>query len=334
MIGYIHGTGMCTPVGCSAAASCAAIRCGLDGYVQSADLFDRWGAPLTTAPLPLFEKALPEADLLLSNVLNEAAQDSGLQRVERASITFLAPLAGRHPSRFGGNKVNDFSDRLRKSRPSVNIEVSETGPAGLGLILKRLQNVIRIDPDTPRFIVGLDSLLSLDIIESLEQEDRVRDTTRPRGLIPGEACGAIVLTGRSTSRQSLAVLGCGTATEPGTLFGDIPNVSEGYTSAVMTALDESGLQASDIASVYIDLNGEEGKFHEWGLLWSRLFEELTIVHPADCIGDVGAATMPILVGLADMAWRKGYASGPYAAVIAGSDDGLRSCVILGKEGSA
>ena len=55
------------------------------------------------------------------------------------------------------------------------------------------------------------------------------------------------------------------------------------------------------------------------------------VAPAECWGDVGAATAPLLLGLAVAAARRGHAAGPYSLVTTSGDGGLRGAALVHAE---
>ena len=52
------------------------------------------------------------------------------------------------------------------------------------------------------------------------------------------------------------------------------------------------------------------------------------VAPAACWGDVGAATGPLLLGLAVAAAQRGHATGPYSLVTTSADGGLRGAALI------
>ena len=57
-------------------------------------------------------------------------------------------------------------------------------------------------------------------------------------------------------------------------------------------------------------------------------EEFDIWHPADCIGEVGAAALPCMLGVALFAARKAYAPGANILCHLGNDDGKRAALVL------
>ena len=84
--------------------------------------------------------------------------------------------------------------------------------------------------------------------------------------------------------------------------------------------------------IFCDQNGEPYRADEYGFAAARhsdRFRDLAdFVAPADCWGDVGAASGVLLMILATYAGAKGYAKGPAALVLAGSDTGERGAALL------
>ena len=79
--------------------------------------------------------------------------------------------------------------------------------------------------------------------------------------------------------------------------------------------------------MYCDMNGEPYRADEFGFATIRaggLFRDPSaFTAPADCWGDVGAASGPLFLILAEAAIRKGYAPGPVLAAFTSSESGER-----------
>jgi 3-oxoacyl-[acyl-carrier-protein] synthase-1 len=80
------------------------------------------------------------------------------------------------------------------------------------------------------------------------------------------------------------------------------------------------------------MNGEPYRADEFGFAAVRVKESFMaasdFVAPADCWGDVGAASMPLSVILATIAGWKSYAKGPHAFVWASSESGERGASLF------
>jgi 3-oxoacyl-[acyl-carrier-protein] synthase-1 len=89
-----------------------------------------------------------------------------------------------------------------------------------------------------------------------------------------------------------------TAEEPLPWNSGRPTIGMGLTEALRAVFDVKGIPVE----VYCDLNGESWRADEWSYAYLRtarhFVEPLAITHPADCWGDVGAASGPMLVALA------------------------------------
>ena len=81
-----------------------------------------------------------------------------------------------------------------------------------------------------------------------------------------------------------------------------------------------------------DANGEQYKFKEGDLAVTRMLREhkgaFDIWHPADCIGEIGAAMVPSILNVAEAAAKKGYSRGDKVLCHCGNDDGERASLIL------
>jgi 3-oxoacyl-[acyl-carrier-protein] synthase-1 len=108
-------------------------------------------------------------------------------------------------------------------------------------------------------------------------------------------------------------------------------VGQGLTQAFRGALPAlpSGETVTDI---YCDMNGEPYRADEYGFACLRTKEWFTaasdFVSPADCWGDVAAATGPLCIVLAAVASAKAYGNGNHSFVWASSEGGERAAALL------
>jgi 3-oxoacyl-[acyl-carrier-protein] synthase-1 len=86
-----------------------------------------------------------------------------------------------------------------------------------------------------------------------------------------------------------------------------------------------------IRTIYSGMNGESHWVKEWGVSQIRFAEKFEkgfrFEHPADCYGDIGAASGPVMIGLGLTGIRKKYISGP-VLVYTSSDRGDRAAAIF------
>ena len=80
------------------------------------------------------------------------------------------------------------------------------------------------------------------------------------------------------------------------------------------------------------LRGEPYRADEYGFAVTRTREHFVspadFTAPADCWGDVGAASVPLSLGLALAAFAKGYSRGDTGLVWASSDTGERGAALV------
>ena len=81
-----------------------------------------------------------------------------------------------------------------------------------------------------------------------------------------------------------------------------------------------------------DLNGEPYRANELGFSITRLARRFAapgeFLAPADCWGDVGAASGPLFAAIAIAAGARGYGRGPRNLLWASSEGGQRSAALL------
>ena len=123
-----------------------------------------------------------------------------------------------------------------------------------------------------------------------------------------------------------------TAIEPHPLRSDDPCLGEGLTAVVSAAAGGLKPPQELITATYCDLNGERYRSEEFLYALLRTGAAFVKAHdyiaPADCWGDVGAASGPLFAVLAVASGLRGYAKGDYPLLWAGSDSGYRAAVLL------
>jgi 3-oxoacyl-[acyl-carrier-protein] synthase-1 len=99
-------------------------------------------------------------------------------------------------------------------------------------------------------------------------------------------------------------------------------------SRIVGALLDGQPEGSVFDAFYCDQNGEAYRADELGFMLARASARFRnpsdFISPADCWGDVGAASLPLYLALAIEAAERGYAPGPVSLLLAGSESGLRA----------
>jgi len=331
-----------TPVGFSAEATAAAVRAGISRLALHPFMVDDTGEKLHAAFDPSLERPCFGCDRMIA--LASAALDELIAKLTKnvawpSPIPVLLAAPEARPG-FGDQDAQRLVTRLRASLPNaaakLDVQLVGRGHAG-GLHALQLA-MQRMSPGNDLFVVGgVDSYLEADTIDWLASNRQLSSSEVRSGFVPGEGAGFIALGTEGALRQlrltSLAVVrGAGTAKESKLIKTDAINLGEGLAAAIQSASHGLRLPDEAVDTVYCDINGERYRSEEWGFALlrggQREVKSSGYVAPADCWGDVGAASGPLLCLLAVRSWARRYAAGPRALVCAGSESGLRGAVVL------
>jgi len=346
----VVGIGMVTPLGPDLAQSAANIRAGLSAFEESS-IMDRAFDPFVLATFP--DDDLPPLDKELEKEQRLTYRESRLLRLAQLALAQIMEQASGLQDGFP----------LYVGLPELQTSI----PIDPAAFLKRLglQCQLRLDPQrcqaatdgragglsavhramvsikqgTERLVMagGVDTFKDLYILGTLDMEKRINSPQTMDGFTPGEGAAFLALTTESYAREKgYSVLGriSGSAidNEPGHMYSKEPYKGEGLARAVQAALAQRNGTSAKVATVFSSMNGENHFAKEWGVAYIRNTDSIEsafrIEHPADCIGDTGAAAGPIMVGLAMRGMTKQYLTGP-ALVYASSDRALRAaCVVM------
>jgi 3-oxoacyl-[acyl-carrier-protein] synthase I len=188
-------------------------------------------------------------------------------------------------------------------------------------------------------VVAVDSLLHSQYLDELLMAGRLKCPEVASGLIPGEAGAALVLervddaVARGVS--PLARLGAASLEQDEPLALSTRVTASGASRAVALALVQAHAPVDVVIS---DLNGERWRSLEWSLVETRSLAELPhgweLWHPAENIGDVGAATGVLHVVIALRAFARGYAGQGGILLTSAADRGERSAMTVLPAGDA
>jgi len=359
----VTGIGAVTPVGLCAQSSCAALRAGvarlgeLETYRVTGDLFDK--APVVGGRVPTewFDGGPEEREWPGHELFGVPPPVPPEQVVapDEARLLQLAPPAAREAitqARLGpreaaaagvfvGLDEHDASGALlaavARELPGAPafLEALSDGRCAALTAIGAAARALREERIDAAVVGGVDSWVRGPVVQRLEASGLVRSADNPQGLIPGEAAGFVVLeraadADRRGARILARLLGTGSAEEP-TTGTDDPNQAVGLTRALREAHDASGgLQEPPL--VVCDLNGDRYRATEWAMAMLRtiggLHGDLDVWHPADCVGDTGAASGALNTIWALVAFQKRYAPSDRALVWGASEGSRRAAAIF------
>ncbi|WP_244827402.1 beta-ketoacyl synthase N-terminal-like domain-containing protein [Caballeronia sp. TF1N1] len=337
------GVGAATPLGRTAEASVAAARAGIAGFNAHPYMIDSRGDPFVAAMAPYLEASLG-CDARMARLVATAARDAVRSLPdtirEAAHLAVLIGLPEPRPG-VGATLADDLSASVTHALLAEGwrgpwVKTLPRGNAAGLMALEIACAALRTGRATFVLAGGADSHIEADTLEWLDASERLHVPINGWGYIPGEAAGFCLLCTADTARaHGLATLGVlgptANAIEPNRIYTETVCIGEGLTKCVQRAL--AGLPAdARIDDTICDQNGEAYRADEFGFMLARTSQRFAdpgdFQAPADCWGDVGAASGPLFVALAAFAARKGYAKGPRTLLWASSIGGDRSAVVF------
>lgn len=343
----ITGIGMTTPVGLTAAQSCAAVRAGisaigeLDHLVENAE-FDEM--PLTGGAV----RGVTEGYLglgrwtrLATAALNDLVAGAGLSEPELAAAgLYLAlppPTRGGVDTRIAELLGLRIAQWLRAAGIEARTQVFAEGHAAAARAFQQGLADLKRGAVERAIVCGVDSLIEPATLRFFLEKRRLKTGDRIDGFVPGEAAACLLLERAEPAvargARTLAIVeAAGTAAEPVTVWADEPSAATGLSDAAQAALEQLADRGRDTRLVICDMNGETYRSREFGNTAARVLSIIPIAwnvwHPADSIGDTGAAAFAVSACLGAQALAKGYAKSNRVLVLGSSDDGLRGAVSL------
>lgn len=335
--------GASTPVGRDAWSSAAAVRAGVSGFTEHPYMIDTAGEPMRVALAPWLDiecEAQERFEALLFPALDQAIEPLGTSADSKVRVALALGLPAPRPG-----LPKDLEQNLRASvlarfpNHFAAVATFAVGHAGALLGLHAAARKMAEGAFDACVVAGVESYMAPETLEWLEEHEQLHGAgplNNAWGFIPGEGAGAaLLLSGDAVSRLGAETLGwvlsIGRGFEPNRIKTKTVCTGEGLTAAFREGLAglPSGAQVTD---VYCDMNGEPYRADEFGFACLRTKEAFlsasSFIAPADCWGDVSAASVPLAVMQATIASKKAYAHGPYAFIWASSEGGERGAALL------
>jgi 3-oxoacyl-[acyl-carrier-protein] synthase-1 len=338
----IIGLGVRCAVGLDAPAAAAAVRAGISGIREHPYMLDKAGEPMVVALEPTLDAALqgPERFAHLAEpALKEALSPLAERNVGMQSVHTLVGTPDPRPGLPAG--IEDALDRLvasatdSKTRPRTTL--LPNGHAAALLAMKLARDILQGGQSRFCLAGGVDSYLTADTLEWMDEEGILKSSENRNGFPPGEAAGFCLLTTGATALElRLPVLGWletfGSAREKSPIRTPTICVGRGLSETIQQATAPLRLPEERVDESICDLNGEPYRSEEFALTVLRTqmaFVDFSrFVTPADCWGDVGAASGPLFANLAIAAGLRGYAKGLRTMIWASSEGGDRAAAVV------
>jgi 3-oxoacyl-[acyl-carrier-protein] synthase-1 len=303
--------------------------------------------PLIAAPVTGVTDGLAGIERLFAlavPALTEALKGAGVQEPD-VPRTALLVAGSQAPDRVAGSRLATvFAPRLAQRVAKASFQMVRYLPAGTaGFLLALHQGIemLRSEACACCAVGGVDSWLDLETLAWLDNARRLKSASSPDAFVPGEAASFVVLELQSTAarRGKEPYAECGEVAlgeEKNTIWTDKPCTAEALTPCLKTALGWLARKELRPDVLLCDLNGESYRSAEWAYAMNKAFRDgqpvPPLVHPADCLGDVGGAVGGILMALAASAMKKGLPPWSAALLWCSSDNGERAACSVLKRG--
>ncbi len=341
---YIAGMGMITPVGANTEMTAAAVRADVSAYRET-DYFDKNYNKVKMAMVP---------DEALEGCLNEeqikgdiSAKQARMLQLAKLALIELTPsipensslplfLAG--PEQLDKNDlgVNKLLIENIALQSGVNLDINSSRIISIGRAggLNAIKLAFRYFESSEQDYVlvgGVDTFYDKCVVDMLDGANRLLCGTAMDGFVPGEGAGFLLLA-RNNGHQRKH-LTCmyepGIGVENGHMFSNKTYTGGGLSEAFSAAI--GNIDSNKIKSIYSSLNGESYFSKEYGVAITRnahhFVEDFAHEHPADSMGDLGAATGIVFAGIIASYIQAGQTLSP-AMMYCSSDRAQRAATVI------
>lgn len=323
-----------TSVGLTAAASCAAFRAKLTNPTET-HFIDSQGGWLMAHQVPLHSplRGLAKLSAMGTLAIHEAIVATPPDQRQQMPLILCVAETDR-PGRMEG--LDDRLFEMIRSEAGVGYSphslVVRQGRVGMAVALMKVRQLIESSAAPQVLVAATDTLLTWPTLSHYEEARRLLTPLNANGFMPGEAAGALLVGAPSGAPGEMLCTGIGFGRETAHINSEEPLRAEGLTQAIKGALADAGCGMHDMDFRITDLAGEQYYFKEATLALSRILrvrkEEFDIWHPAECTGEVGAASGATILAAAMAACSKRYAPGPHLLAHMSNDGGQRAALTL------
>ncbi|MGK4005434.1 beta-ketoacyl synthase N-terminal-like domain-containing protein [Sorangium sp. So ce1036] len=344
-LAVLVAAGAVTPIGLRSIDSAFSHRAAA-AAMREAPLVDAEGEPITMCFLPTLDPRLtgaPRAAQLAARALDEVLGKLGAaaqgMRVQVA-LCLDEHLGQRSPDGDvpAQRLADELGARVRARGPDVAVKVVTRGAAGPGFLLPELCEALGRGAIDAALLGGVHTDYDPARIAALDAAGRLFRPDSLDALIPGEGAAFVALMRPDVARRCLLaelgeIVGVATAHERARPDNDEPAFqAAGLTAALRAALgplSERGLRAGWVLT---DLTFESFRHFELQAASARtqrfFCEPQQVESPAQRMGHLGAAAMPLHLAIASEAFTRGFAPHSIAVSVAGSDGGERAALVV------
>lgn len=336
------GTGARTPVGLNAPSTAASVRAGIAAMKEHPFMLDKESISMIVCADAMLPMSVAGADRLFALAL-PAAQEAlkPLLKCSRdlPSIDVFLALPEQRPGR--GQEIEAAMGARLAAALSSKIEVRELvchsmGNAGGILCMEQAASYLVSGKSSICLVGGVDSYLEAETLEWLDSQEQLHSDSTIWGFCPSEGAGFCLLASTELAASlglfaSVELLTASSAIEPHRIRTEMVCIGQGLSEAFAKTLEVLPSE-SRVNNTICDMNGEPYGGNEYGFAVLRspgkFADDGDFQTPADCWGNVGAASGPLFAVLATFAAHKEYSPGPFTLLWASSENGLRAAALL------
>ncbi len=337
----VIGVGARTPLGFDAASSAAAVRAGISAIQDHPHMVDRFGERMKVTRDIGVDASLagPERAVEIAHSPALDALRPLLASVQSPTVSLILSTGEVRPGQPDGfaAQVNaKLRKRLAEHAALEGGGSTAGGHAGGMLAIYHACKTLRDGKAEFCLAGGVDTYLEPETLEWLDENEQLHSEGNIYGFCPGEAAGFCLLTKLTTARKHglqplLEVVGASTAGEENKIKTETVVLGEGLGAAFRLLFEDAPIDP--VGRIICDMNGERYRGNEYGFAVirnpGRFKDAANFETPADCWGDVGAASGPLFVSLVVEAEARNYQNAPLSLIWASSENGARAAVLLG-----
>ncbi len=330
----VADSGICCAVGYHAQAASCALRAGMDHF-QESNFITSDGSPIRVARLDEDETWGPARLALWARYAIEECLEfvPAAQRAQIPTVLITAvPDHPRTPEQAAFETAQAAQEAL-ETRFAPHSRLFQGGRADLAQGLIYASGLLTSKQATRVLVVGLDSLLNAATITNFLHQERLLVAGNSDGFIPGEGAAAVLLElAENTRAPGLYILGIGQGMEPGRPDGSVPSRARGLSHAIRQAMQHANCDTTALSFRVSDQNGESFFAREAANALTRVSTPggnlPSVLTTADCTGEIGAATGPLMLAWLHHLLPHHDAPGECGLLHLANDTGERTAVIV------
>ena len=356
----INNIGMISALGRDATTSCASVRAGLTRpaeilYHEVYERGEQESVPLIAYPvsgytegLAIFPRwlriALGSLEDLLHNKNIPGRSDKGFWESTGLICVFPELKNERFDSEddeqasqfVQRNFIPEFLDTSRLPIIGGNCASVCEGHIGTALALQFAEKIIAEDRLKRVLILAIDSYLDPFTLRWLSEMERLKSADQKTGLMPGEAgvCFLVEKDDVAPTEKSILVSGVSVIANHNGLHENDVRYGKALSNVWQHVLSQDESRHPFSGDIYLDLNGESWRSlhlgHAQVQTGSFLTGRVRYHVPATSLGEIGAASTGVAVGMVSHAFNRRYALCDTAIVLNIGEKGGASAIFLEK----